>query len=594
MEGARTVSDTLDTVKAAWPMLSRALRSGQLFRPQCKLVAPNPDIQCDYDVEVPIGDGVTLTCNVFRSRSRSSTGEAEPVVMCAHPYDNHLTPAQGKTPLSGPPQQYRLIPQAEGTPEFSTLTSWESPDPNFWVPAGYTLVNLNLPGYANSGGEAGLMEFKQGAAYYAAIKWVAEQDWCDGNVGLTGVSYLAISQYHAAVAASADGEASPLKCISPWEGLSDLYRDLACRGGVNDNGFLNFWWHTEVKEALNNPREDLAAREGGLPQELLSVHPLFNAYWAAKAVDFEKVRTPMLVCGSFSDHELHTPGSFRAFENTSSPRKWVYTHRTGKWTAFYSDEVKTLVRDFMDHFLKGRNNRFDELKPVRLEVRSSLNEIKEVRWEEAWPLSGTDYRPLFLSSDGLVGEPSEAAGELAYSATDGQASFDITFDQDTELSGYMKLRLWVEARAKREGEPCPDDMILCVFIDKRDRQGNSVRFNGAVGSSVDMVTRGYLRASRRELDAQQSSDWLPVLRGDTEQKLTPGEIVAVDIALCPSSTFFAAGEGLRLIISPTDVIHAPIFHKDTSLNTGKHVLHFGGEYDSHLLVPVIAHSEAVA
>jgi hemin uptake protein HemP len=49
--------DTLDTVKAAWPMLSRALKSGQLFRPQCKLVAPHPDIQCDYDVEVPIGAG---------------------------------------------------------------------------------------------------------------------------------------------------------------------------------------------------------------------------------------------------------------------------------------------------------------------------------------------------------------------------------------------------------------------------------------------------------------------------------------------------------------------------------------------------------
>ena len=46
--------DALDTMKAAWPMLSRALKSGQLFRPQCKLVAPDQDIQCDYDVEVLI------------------------------------------------------------------------------------------------------------------------------------------------------------------------------------------------------------------------------------------------------------------------------------------------------------------------------------------------------------------------------------------------------------------------------------------------------------------------------------------------------------------------------------------------------------
>jgi predicted acyl esterase len=130
-----------------------------------------------------------------------------------------------------------------------------------------------------------------------------------------------------------------------------------------------------------------------------------------------------------------------------------------------------------------------------------------------------------------------------------------------------------------------------VFLDKRDQQGNSVRFNGAVGSSDDMVTRGYLRISRRDLDTDRSKDWLPELRGDTERKLTDGEIAPVDIAFCPSSTFFAAGEGLRLIVSPTEIVHAPIFRKDTSLNFGKHVLHFGGEYDSHLLVPVVTQHE---
>jgi predicted acyl esterase len=151
----------------------------------------------------------------------------------------------------------------------------------------------------------------------------------------------------------------------------------------------------------------------------------------------------------------------------------------------------------------------------------------------------------------------------------------------------MKVRLWAEARAEVEGTACPDDMILCVFVDKRDRQGNSVRFNGSAGSSDDMVTRGYLRVSRRELDEERSSDWLPVLRGDTEHKLTNGEIVPVEIALCPSGTFFAAGESLRLIVAPSEVVRAPIFRKDTTLNVGKHVLHFGGQHDSYILLPVV-------
>lgn len=575
--------DSLKTVKAAWPMLSRALLSGLLFRPQCRLVDPDPDIDCAYDMVVPTADGTTMTCNVFRSRSRS---EPAPVVMCAHPYDNHLILALGRTPLNGPPKQYRLIPQSGGVPEFSTLTSWESPDPNFWVPAGYTVVNLNLPGYANSIGQAELMSRRQGEDYYAAIKWVAAQDWCDGAIGLSGVSYLAISQYHAAVAAAKDGDTSPLKCISPWEGLSDLYMDLICRGGVADARFRDFWWHTEVKESLNNSHDEFIDREGALPSEILKVHPLYDAYWAEKSVDFSQVRTPMLVCMSFSDHELHTPGSDRAYREAASSHKWIYTHRTGKWTSYYSDEVKALLLDFMDHHLKGVSNRFDDLPPVRLEVRASRDVIREVRWEESWPLPNTEYNRLHLSADGLVNEQPKELGEVSYNQ-DGAAEFSVTFQNDTELSGHIKLRLWVEARGQ-SGAAAPDDMVVCCFLDKRDSLQRSVRFNGTIGSQNDMLSRGYLRVSRRALDESRSTDWLPVLQGDRIEKLHPGEVVPIDIALCPIATYFAAGESLCLIVCAKDRVHAPVFGKDTADNTGLHVLHFGGSRESHLLIPVVS------
>jgi predicted acyl esterase len=63
--------------------------------------------------------------------------------------------------------------------------------------------------------------------------------------------------------------------------------------------------------------------------------------------------------------------------------------------------------------------------------------------------------------------------------------------------------------------------------------------------------------------------------------------VAVDIALYPSSTFFTAGETLQLIVSPREIIPSPPYIKDASFNRGTHVLHFGGGYDSYLLVPKI-------
>lgn len=73
----------LSTIKAAWPVLKRALRTGQILRPQCDLVEPRPEIVAQYDVEIPISGGIVLTANVFRSRERDYNNQPAPVVMCA-------------------------------------------------------------------------------------------------------------------------------------------------------------------------------------------------------------------------------------------------------------------------------------------------------------------------------------------------------------------------------------------------------------------------------------------------------------------------------------------------------------------------------
>ena len=61
-------ADLLPTLSAVWPCLKRAVVIGQLFRPHCELTQPLPDILCEYNVKVPIADGIVLTANVFRSR----------------------------------------------------------------------------------------------------------------------------------------------------------------------------------------------------------------------------------------------------------------------------------------------------------------------------------------------------------------------------------------------------------------------------------------------------------------------------------------------------------------------------------------------
>ena len=299
----------------------------------------------------------------------------------------------------------------------------------------------------------------------------------------------------------------------------------------------------------------------------------------------------MLVCGSFQDHGLHTMGSFRAFEKAKSKYKWVYTHRTGKWVAYYSPEVLEMTKNFMDCFLKDdTSSGFLETPPVRLEVRSSLEEIHEIRHENEWPIARTKYTKLYLNEQPQTISPEKPVKqfEKVYPAKKGKELFNFMFTEDTELSGYMKLRVLVEARPEKAVEISPDDMVMFIAVNKLDRNGNTVYFNGAAGNTKDLVTRGFCKVSRRELDPDESTEWHPVQKGTSEKLLKPGEIEPVDVEMYPSSTFFEAGETLQLIVASEEIIPSLPFKKTSeNCNKGMHVIHFGGKYDSYLLVPKI-------
>jgi predicted acyl esterase len=97
-------------------------------------------------------------------------------------------------------------------------------------------------------------------------------------------------------------------------------------------------------------------------------------------------------CGSFSDNNLHSRGSFRGFERISSADRFLYTHRGGKWATFYSAEARAAQLRFFDRYLRGR----DVPAPprVRLEVRESRDVIASLREEGAWPLERISLRAL--------------------------------------------------------------------------------------------------------------------------------------------------------------------------------------------------------
>ncbi|MEJ7523188.1 CocE/NonD family hydrolase, partial [Staphylococcus saprophyticus] len=78
-------------------------------------------------------------------------------------------------------------------------------------------VKVALPGIAGSEGQLAPWGLAEAQAYAEVIDWAGQQAWSNGNVGLNGVSYLAVTQWWVASL-----NPQHLKAIIPWEGLNDM------------------------------------------------------------------------------------------------------------------------------------------------------------------------------------------------------------------------------------------------------------------------------------------------------------------------------------------------------------------------------------
>ena len=81
------------------------------------------------------------------------------------------------------------------------------------------------------------------------------------------------------------------------------------------------------------------------------------------AREYRRARTDLC---SWSDHGLHSRGSFEGFTRISSSHKWLDTHGRNKWEAYYSPEALEWQKAFFDHFLKGEDNGFDKRPRIKI------------------------------------------------------------------------------------------------------------------------------------------------------------------------------------------------------------------------------------
>jgi putative CocE/NonD family hydrolase len=353
------------------------------------------DFSLIHDLRVPARDGVELSLDLLRPES----DQPLPVVLVRTPYDKVMA--------------------REAEKDLHDLL----------VRRGYIVAINDSRGRFNSDGEFFPL-INEHADGYDVIEWIAAQDWCDGNIGMVGGSYVAWNQWYAA------SEAPPhLKAIVPTVSPpTSAWRNEPIQNGVFRTCFaewlvgmgrrsyqLGQWAmnayveQQDYYEAL--PFAGLAKQvhvESEWWKEYMR-HPNYDDFWKAAGYGpHSKIRVPALNISGWWD--LNFPGSPENFEGmradgaTEESRTGAklvigpWAHRVNNSRILSGVdfgeqaviELNEYVIRFLDRWLKGEENGIEHEAPVYVYVINT----NEWRAESDWPLPGTEYVPFYFHSNG--------------------------------------------------------------------------------------------------------------------------------------------------------------------------------------------------
>lgn len=497
---------------------------------------------------VPMRDGVRLSLDVHRPRA---AGQKFPALLSVSPYTKGL--------------QLTEVPVGQN----------EAGITEFWVARGYAHVIAECRGSGDSEGSYDDKQEKEQADYIDLIEWCAAQPWCNGSVGMIGCSYFAVSQLLAAI-----HQPEPLKAIFPYDSYTDMYRHRTTHGGIPHTGFMMTWFSAVANLNLTSGRlADPSGLQEMFSEGLALAHPFDGEHYQKRSPGpyLDRIKIPTYFGCDWSFWWLHLSGVFTGWEGVGDiPKRMLVGPRPLPWRPFGAYHEETLR--WYDQWLKGMDTGVMEGPPIQLYIRG------EDRWrsEEEWPLKRSDWRRFYLggSSGGLEGSLSETpggGGERSYSANPLQPEWRLgkprlvyrgeLVDAPLEITGPLSLHLKAQSTA--------EDVDWFVALQDEAPDG-----------SVQMVTKGWLRASHREVDGSRSkpgSPWHPHTRS---VPLTPGREEMFDIELVPTCNVFQPGHRIRLEIgSSGDISNRVGYHEALPAKADNTILE-GGE-GSYLFAPVI-------
>jgi predicted acyl esterase len=566
-------------------------------------------MRIDWNVPITMDDGLVLRADIFRPVKDGKF----PVILSYGPYAKNLAFQDGY------PSAWQRM--AEKHPDVTAGSSnlyqnWEVVDPEKWVPHDYACVRVDSRGTGCSAGFIDHFSPRETKDFYDCIEWAGVQPWSNGKVGLNGISYYGINQWHVA---SLQPPHLTAMCI--WEGAADWYRDMTHHGGILSTFWEN-WYDMQVKtvqfgagergkrsrvhsELVCGPEtlsgEELAKNRADFGAEIIS-HPLDDEYHKARSPKWDKIITPLFSAANWGGQGLHPRGNFEGFVRSASKQKWLEAHGIEHWTHFYTDYGREQQLRFFDYFLHGKKDAWAKQPKVLLQVRH-IDKF-EPRAEAEWPLKRTRWTKFYLdpASMTLTTKKSPGVAQLKFAAMgDGLTFLTPPLAKETEITGPSALKLYASSSTSDA------DFFVVLRVFTSDLK--EIVFQGAIDPHTP-VAQGWLRASHRKLDRKLSKPYRPYHTHDEKQPLKKGEPVELDIELWPTSIVVPAGYRIGLSIRGKDYEYGgatggklsnfknelkgcgPFLHDDPrdrppAIFSGTTSLHFGRGKTPYLLLPII-------
>lgn len=366
---------------------------------------PKYKIRLDRNVRVGMRDGVEIAAVIVRPE------------------------AEGKFPAIVGYTPYRRVLQVRSSyseAEYNHHLHGAS----YFAERGYAVMHFDSRGTGNSGGSTedvySQTEQKDG---YEMIEWIASQPWCSGKVGMWGMSSGGVVLWQVGVQ-----QPPHLTTLLVGSANTDVYLDWVYPGGVLRPYMFDSY--TPMIAARNFAPPDIAVAgekwsdiwnerlEKNVPWGVgLITHQQQGKYWADMSLqtDYSRIKVPVMLWSGWPDP--YPTQVLRAFSHLKVPKKVIVGPGGHWWPEMavpgpqYDGRYEWLK--WFDYWLKGIDTGVMDEPPVTLFVRQYKEPAERMyiqdagfwRHEKEWPLTRTDYRPMYLHPGGKLSREAYSAAE---------------------------------------------------------------------------------------------------------------------------------------------------------------------------------------